>query len=74
MIRVRRGLVTGLLPAVIAVLVSLVVLGIVLALLGVDPVKSVKALFDFGATDRATANQARSGSTARCRCSCPASR
>ena len=38
---------------------SLVVLAIVLALLGVDPVKSLKALFDFGPTPRAESNQIR---------------
>jgi len=59
MSRLRRGLLTGLLPAVAAVLVSLMVLGIVLAVLGVDPLRSVKALFDFGATERAEANQLR---------------
>ena len=57
--RLRRGLVTGLVPAVVALLVSLVVLAIVLALLGVDPVKSLKALFDFGPTPRAESNQVR---------------
>ena len=57
--RLRRGLVTGVVPAVVALLVSLVVLAIVLAVLGVDPVKSLKALFDFGPTPRAEANQIR---------------
>ena len=57
--RLRRGVVTGLVPAVVALLVSLVVLAIVLALLGVDPVKSLKALFDFGPTPRAESNQVR---------------
>jgi len=60
MIRLRRGLMSNLVPAVVAVLVSLVVLGIVLAILGVDPIKAVKALFDFGASERAQANQMRS--------------
>ena len=57
--RLRRGLVTGVVPAVVALLVSLVVLAIVLAVLGVDPVKSLKALFDFGPTPRAESNQIR---------------
>lgn len=57
--RLRRGLVTGVVPAVVALLVSLVVLAIVLAVLGVDPVKSLKALFDFGPTPRAESNQVR---------------
>jgi simple sugar transport system permease protein len=37
----------------------LVILAIVLAVLGVDPFKAVTALFDFGASDRAQANQMR---------------
>ena len=57
--RLRRGLVTGVVPAVVALLVSLIVLAIVLAVLGVDPVKSLKALFDFGPTPRAESNQIR---------------
>ncbi|HEX8495796.1 MAG TPA: ABC transporter permease [Actinomycetales bacterium] len=60
MSRLRHGLVTGVLPAVVALLVSLVVLAAVLVLLGVDPVKSLRALFDFGATERAQSNQLRS--------------
>jgi simple sugar transport system permease protein len=59
MIRLRRSLMTNLVPAVVAVLVSLVILAIVLAVLGVDPFKAVTALFDFGASDRAQANQMR---------------
>ena len=70
--RLRRGVVTGLVPAVVALLVSLVVLAVVLALLGVDPVKSLKALFDFGPTPRAESNQIARGSTSPCRCSSPA--
>jgi general nucleoside transport system permease protein len=58
--RLRRGLLTGLLPAVVALVVSLLVLGVVLAMLGVDPARSVRALFDFGTTERAQANQLRS--------------
>ncbi|HET7476298.1 MAG TPA: ABC transporter permease [Dermatophilaceae bacterium] len=57
--RLRRGVLTAVLPAVAAVLVSLLVLAVVLAVLRVDPVKSVQALFSFGATDRAEANQMR---------------
>lgn len=59
MIRLRRGLLTAVVPAVVALMVSLVVLAVVLLLLGVDPIKSLKALFDFGATERATSNQVR---------------
>jgi ABC-type uncharacterized transport system, permease component len=59
MIRLRRSLISNLVPAVVAVLVSLVVLAVVLAILGVDPIKAVKALFDFGASERAQANQMR---------------
>jgi len=50
---------SSLVPAVVAVLVSLLVLAAVLAILQVDPVKAVKALFDFGASERAQANQMR---------------
>jgi len=59
MIRLRRALMSNLLPAVVAVLVSLLVLAGVLAILRVDPVKAVTALFDFGSSDRAQANQSR---------------
>ncbi|MDQ1538402.1 MAG: ral nucleoside transport system permease protein [Actinomycetota bacterium] len=59
MIRLRRALMSNLVPAVVAVLVSLLVLALVLAILQVDPVKAVKALFDFGASERAQANQMR---------------
>jgi simple sugar transport system permease protein len=57
--RLRRIALT-LLPGIVAVFAALIVLGIVLAVLGVDPVKAVKALFDFGQTPRAQANQLRS--------------
>jgi general nucleoside transport system permease protein len=59
MSRLRRGALTSVLPAVVAVAVALAVLAVVLLLLGVDPVRSVRALFDFGATERAQANQLR---------------
>ncbi len=59
MTRLRRMALTGLLPATLALLVAVVVLGIVLRVLGVDPLKSLVALFDFGATPRAQANQTR---------------
>jgi simple sugar transport system permease protein len=57
--RLRRIALTGFLPAALALLVAVVVLGIVLRILGVDPVKSLVALFDFGETPRAQANQMR---------------
>jgi len=50
---------SNLVPAVVALLVSLVVLAVVLAVLGLDPIKAVKALFYFGGSDRAQANQMR---------------
>ena len=59
MSRLRRDLMANLVPAVVAVLASLVLLATVLAILRVDPVKAVKALFDFGASERAQANQMR---------------
>lgn len=57
MSRWRRGLLTGLAPALVALAVSLVVLAVVLALLGVDPLMTVRGLFDFGSSERAQANQ-----------------
>ena len=59
MSRLRRDLMANLVPAVVALLASLVLLAMVLAILRVDPVKAVKALFDFGASERAQANQMR---------------
>ena len=59
MIRLRRGLMSSIVPAVAAVLVSLLVLAAVLAILRVDPIKAVAALFDFGSSERAQANQTR---------------
>ncbi|MBK8468810.1 MAG: ABC transporter permease [Candidatus Phosphoribacter sp.] len=60
MTRFRRVAVTGFLPAVLALLVAVVLLGIVLRILGADPLTSLVALFDFGETPRAQANQMRS--------------
>jgi general nucleoside transport system permease protein len=57
--RLRHTLVTSVVPAVIAVIVALVVLAIVLVVLRVDPVKALTALFDFGDSRRAEANQLR---------------
>jgi general nucleoside transport system permease protein len=57
--RLRRLALT-LLPGVVAVLAALLVLGLVLAALGVNPVSAVRALFDFGETPRAQSNQLRS--------------
>jgi general nucleoside transport system permease protein len=54
-----RKLAVGVLPAVVAVVAALAILGLVLAVMGVDPLQAVKALFDFGATDRAQSNQTR---------------
>jgi len=54
-----RAAALAVLPAVTAVLVSLVILAGVLALLGVDPVTALNAIFDFGRTPRARSNQAR---------------
>lgn len=58
--RLRSALVTSVAPAVIAVLAALVVLAVVLVVLRVDPIKAVRALFDFGETPKAQANQMRS--------------
>jgi general nucleoside transport system permease protein len=49
----------ALLPALAALLVSLVVLSVVLALIGVDPLTALRAIFDFGRTPRARSNQTR---------------
>jgi simple sugar transport system permease protein len=54
-----RRLLLSLLAGVVAVLAALVILAVVLAVLGVDPLKAVKALFDFGETPRARSNQLR---------------
>ena len=59
MTRLRHTLLTSVLPAVIAVVVALFVLAVVLLLLRVDPVKALTALFDFGESRRAEANQLR---------------
>ncbi|GAB2686121.1 ABC transporter permease [Thalassiella azotivora] len=48
-----------LLVPVTAVLVALLVSGVVLAVLGVDPIQALVALFDFGPTSQAQANQMR---------------
>src|SRR4051794_21358161 len=57
--RLRRLALT-LLPGVVAVVAALLVLGLVLAALGVNPISAVRALFDFGETPRAQSNQMRS--------------
>lgn len=72
--RLRRIALTGFLPAALALLVAVVVLGIVLRILGVDPVKSLVALFDFGETPGPRRTRCAHGSTVRSRCSCRASR
>lgn len=59
MTRLRRVVLTGVLPATLALLVAVLVLAVVLLVLGVDPVKSLVALFDFGETPQAQANQMR---------------
>lgn len=56
--RLRR-IGVAVLPAVVALAASLVVLAVVLAALGVDPVTAVAAIFDFGETPRAQSNQLR---------------
>lgn len=57
--RLRTVLVTNVVPAIAAVVIALLILAVVLAILRVDPVKALTALFDFGETPRAQANQAR---------------
>jgi simple sugar transport system permease protein len=54
-----RRLLLSLLAGVVAVLAALVILAVVLTILGVDPVKAVAALFNFGETPRAQSNQIR---------------
>lgn len=46
-------------PPLAAVAVALTALALVLVVLGVDPVKTVRALFEFGETPRAQSNQLR---------------
>jgi ABC-type uncharacterized transport system permease subunit len=54
-----RRLLLSVLAGVVAIVAALVILAIVLAILGVDPVKAVAALFNFGETPRAQSNQMR---------------
>lgn len=49
----------GLLPGVVAIVAALVILAVVLSVLGIDPIKAVRALADFGETERAQSNQLR---------------